>query len=153
MSDMPQPARAARRFKWLLGVSLALNLAIVGLIIGAVFHGHPGPSSSHMRSGFALVAALEREDRKAVLQGLRERGREQRQAHRGYHEALLDQLRSEEFSPDTLRGLVTESANGLRDVQDEVAERLLARLSEMSLQERRDYADRVERKLRRSARP
>ena len=160
----PAPPVQTRTPLWirvLLVMSLAINLLIAGIVIGAVTS-RGGDGSPRTTVGAArdlgplpFVMALEPSDRRALGGALRSEAsslRQNREALRVRFEALLGALRAEEFDRETVRRLLAEQRTlGVR--RQEIGERiLLDRREEMSAEERRGYADRLDRSLRRTQR-
>ena len=143
-----------RNRRWLapaLFVSLAANLLVAGVVVGAVIAGGPdrggrpdGPARSLL--GEPFVRALESKDRRELgreMMSNRDKLRENRSDIRKRMESLLAALRDEEFDRDALSGLLSEQ-RGLAIARQELGEELLLnRLEAMSVDERRAYADRL----------
>lgn len=139
-----------RRKFWLklaLGVSLSLNLLIVGGAVGAFFnHAGEGPE---MRGGpggglFGMVAMLPREDREAFRRsfGPRDGGRPHAN---GVNPALIEELQRPEVSSERLTQILAQNRS-LRDNAVVRAEATLVQiLSQMPLEQRKDYAARLQR--------
>lgn len=145
----------------LLVLSLGVNLLIAGIVIGAVATrgGADGPrtniGAARDLGPLPFVMALEPADRRALGGALRSEARslqENRAALRNRFEALLGALRAEEFDRDAVGRLLNEQRElGVR--RQQIGERiLLDRLESMSAEERRAYADRLDRSLRRAVR-
>lgn len=137
-----------RRFPWLklaLTVSLVLNLALVGLLAGLI--NRVGHSGSALRSA---VAALPVEDRRALR---RETGQIWREARHGQQRAqtsarLVDALRADEFDADAFAEGLREAQQRLLQISDDMHDRLVARVSRMSLEERLAYAEDLQEQMR-----
>jgi uncharacterized membrane protein len=157
MSDPGSAAPASRWVKIALVVSLAVNLLIAGLVVGAMVRhdrddrGMRGDvPREFMRSPF--LGALDGEDRRAVGRELmREEGSlgENRAELRVRFERLLVAIRAEPFDRDAIEAILDEQrAVGARRL--ELAEEaVLDRLSAMTPEARAAYADRLDRSLRR----
>ncbi len=142
----------------LLVASLALNLLIVGAVIGAVVSGGgPGHGRDVAREtrGTPFVRALSPDDRRKVVRGMvaeRRSLREGRDDLRDGFEGLLQALRADSFDEDAIRGSLERQRQAMRK-GNEVGEKVLvARLAEMTAEERRAYADRLEAQIRRRPR-
>ena len=161
MSDpslSPRAAGAGWR-KALLAVSLAQNLQVAGVLIGAALRHDRDDGRMRdraevprefMRSPF--LGALDGEDRRAVGRELmREEGslRENRAELRARFERLLAAIRAEPFDRAGIEAILDEQrAAGARRL--ELAEEaVLDRLSAMTPAARAAYADRLDRSLRR----
>ncbi|MGV6812308.1 MAG: periplasmic heavy metal sensor [Brevirhabdus sp.] len=153
------PTQAKSSCRWtriLLFISLAGNLAVIGLVAGAIFHAQgPGGGDRFMARdpGAALfLKALEPDDRKAMIKRLRAEGRgpaATRKEARAQFTALLEALRAEPFEAATLKEVLdaqAESAEARRTVgQVAFVERVVA----MSAEERAAFAQRLEDTLKR----
>lgn len=149
---------APRWMRIALVVSLALNLLIAGLVIGAIAgrRGHDGDRRVARDVAAApFVMALERADRRAVIGKLRgEPGglRENRRLIRERFASLLSALRADAFDRTAVEALLAEQ-RGAAGARQAVGERLLLdQIEGMSADERAAYADRLERSLRHGGR-
>ncbi len=149
--------RTPRRIKWLLGVSLALNLAVVGLIAGAVLR-HDGPGRAFARAPGAesyaapYVTALPRAERRAIFRAVRNAAgadMPDRAARRALYTDVIAALRSEPFEPAALKAALDAQKNASLAVQSSVQTEWLERVSAMSASQRADYAFAIEDILRR----
>ena len=153
----PRPA-APRWMRITLVVSLALNLAVAGLILGAVVSGPRDEGPSRLLrdvAGLPFVMALEPRDRRAVVSELRrETGsfRVGRREMRARLAALLEALRADEFDRAAVETLLGDQ-RGMAVARQDAGERiLLDRVEAMTAAERRAYADRLEASLRKRPR-
>ncbi|WP_108482649.1 periplasmic heavy metal sensor [Oceaniglobus ichthyenteri] len=151
-----------KKMRVLLIASLALNLLVAGVVVGGmVTHGRDDTKrSSDYRAlrdigNVPYVMALTPEDRSALAQTLKprqERLSNNREALRARFEAALEVLRTDPFDADMLRGLLAQQRAILSERQQLGEELLIARLQEMSVAERTNYANRLDRSLRRGPR-
>lgn len=141
----------------LLLVSLALNLLIVGAIVGrALSPDGPryrdrveGPARSLI--GEPFIRALSKEDRRALDSDLREDGpriRETREGLRQRFEAFLAALRADPFEAEEVSRLLQEQQAVAAGRQELGVTLLIRRFEEMSADERAAYAERLEKSLR-----
>lgn len=156
MADAP-PTRSGAPL-WVritLIVSLALNLLIIGAIVGALLgRGKPGddPRAARDLAAAPFVMALERGERRELLARMREQSepmRENRAMLRARFEALLTALRDEIFDRDRIEELLSgqrEVATARQQIGEVV---LLDHLEMLSLEDRRAYASRLDGSLRR----
>jgi len=142
----------------LLVVSLALNLLVAGMIGGAVLSGGgPGAAREAARdlAGMPFVRALSPQDRRAFvreLRGQRDSLRESRAELLARFESLLATLRAEDLDVVALERILKAQREAAAAHQ-RLGERLvLAQFEEMTVDERRAYADRLEVDLRRPRR-
>mgnify|MGYP001767271267 CR=1 FL=1 len=148
----PAPLRPGRGLKIALALSVALNLAVAGLVVGAWASGH-GPRHGGPRdlSFGPFSAALSPQDRRALRQAFLDRTpdlRSSREAARAEFQTLLSALRARPFDPaalsTALAAIETRNASRL-----ELGRSLLeARLAGMDEAERLAFADRLEAGLR-----
>lgn len=155
--DMKTPAPksgAGKGLRIALALSLALNLAVVGMVAGAMLRHGPDLHSGMVRElGFGpYTEALTHDDRKALRKALFDRAPEIRATRRQMREdtqALLSLLRADSFDADAFRARM-ESQHArmerqLRLGQDGLQDFIAA----MSPDDRRAFADRLEAGLRR----
>jgi uncharacterized membrane protein len=153
----PEP-RPKRRFwlRALLFVSLALNLAVIGVVGGAMLgkskrDDAPARVSRELGLG-PFLAAMEQADRQVLYKMTRERSGDLK-AGRSQWRAAFDEsfevLRADPFDTSRMRALIAQqeqAATAGRRLGQDV---LLEHLSTMTLEERRDFADRLEQAMRR----
>lgn len=141
-----------------LVVSLALNLLIAGLIVGATLGDRRDGRDRSVRdlSGTPFFMALEPQERRALARAARSQSedslRESRRALRERFEALLNALRAESFDRGAVEALLAEqraAASRRADLGEQV---LLDHLQGLGVEERRAYADRLDASLRRAIR-
>lgn len=151
-----------RRWGWgriALVASLAVNLLIAGLVVGAFLHGPPDrvgrPQPRDLGFG-PFVDALPREDHRAMLQAMsREEGsfRERRMALRRDFEALLSALRAEPYDQAVVDQLVNSQQEEVFESLRLGRDLLLERIADMDAAERAAYARALEEGARRWKRP
>jgi uncharacterized membrane protein len=140
--------------RWLLVVSLALNLMVVGLAAGSAWHGG-GKLSGHHPSrlgkiGGPLTRALSKEDRNEI-------GREMRAAYRSRQDersqqhslmqSLIDDLRRSPFDREAIADHMAAQRDILQERVSLGQSILLDRLATMSPEDRAAYADRLKQAL------
>ncbi|MBN2905809.1 MAG: periplasmic heavy metal sensor [Rhodobacteraceae bacterium] len=156
MSDPQIPADIPRTRTWVrvaLGLSLALNLLIVGVIGGAVLsHGRQGPPVALAPGDFGPYSrALSEEDRAALRTALRAQAprlRENRTAVRAGFKDLLTALRADPYDPARVSALLAAQQARVEDQAGLVRDLVLTRVAQMHSEERAAFADRLERVLR-----
>ncbi len=157
-TEASKPTRSPLWMRILLLASLAVNLLIVGVVVGTVTSSPGDPERGERLRGARdlapppFVLAIEREDRRALLRSLREatdsEGRDRAQV-RADLQSILEALRSDSFEPDAVRSLLGAERSRSRTRQEAGEDLLVDYLTALSPEERRAYADRLERILRR----
>ncbi|MDQ2092252.1 periplasmic heavy metal sensor [Marimonas arenosa] len=149
--------RTRRSVKIVLFLSLALNLLVLGLVIGAMAghrFDHDRRSVYHDRAGGPLTAALSPADRRAIGKALREAARETRPSRartRAEYQAVVAALTAEPYDGAAVRAAVERQLQGLGQRAELGKEMLLRQLDAMSAADRAAYAERLERVLARGA--
>ncbi|MEJ6745601.1 MAG: periplasmic heavy metal sensor [Yoonia sp.] len=132
-----------------LVVSLALNVAVIGAVVGLTLSGrsHAGPPQRMSFEFGALGRVLDRDDRRAISEAMRRNGPRplSRDAVKLQLGAIAEALRAEPFDPDTLTGLIAELRNRSTRVQQNAQTAFVAHLTAMSADERATLADKLER--------
>lgn len=142
-----------------LFVSLALNLAVAGMVIGAVLrHGPPGKDHYDARldrvSG-PYVRALSNADKRAMGQAIRAElpnAPDRRAARRAQVEAMLAALQAQPFDADRVDALLRAQFAAGAARQDIGRALLVERIKTMSDQERSDFAARLKEEFERPSR-
>lgn len=153
----PEPPRekggASRGIRIALGVSLALNLLVIGAVAGALLRDGPPRERLVRDLDFGpFTEALSPSDREALRDDFVARMpdlRDTRRAMRADLDDLLVVLRAEPFDVDLARRVM----QGQRERMEERIllgqDLMLERLAQMSPAARQGFADRLERRLRR----
>ncbi|SFC70161.1 periplasmic heavy metal sensor [Tropicimonas isoalkanivorans] len=153
----PSGPPAPRRRIWmrvLLFASLALNLAVAGIVAGAMLKGVHDDQPERLSRELGLgpfLRALDDDKRQALREAAQARRgelAEGRQAWRAAFSETLDLLREETFDQERFESLVERqaeiAARGRALGQEELARQLAA----MPVEARRAFADRLEQGLR-----
>lgn len=139
-----------RGVKILLFASLALNLAVAGVVIGAVVKHRFDGDDRRPRiegPGGPLTRALSREDRREIGKALRaEFGamRPSRDKIRADYDRVIAALRAEPYDAATVRAVVSEQSEAMDARMRAGQAQLLKRLDEMTPDERARFAGRLE---------
>ena len=152
------PARAPMRrwIKALLFVSLALNLAVAGLAVGAVLRHGSMQEQRPLRvdqMGGPYTSALSREDRRAIWRELRRmqgEGRPDRAQIRDDSATVVQALRADPFDPAQVRAIMDRQFAAGIARQETGQSLLLARIETMTQAERAAFVDRLAERLDRS---
>ena len=151
-----QPNRTRRWVRITLFLSLAVNILIIGLVVGAVgLKGRPGTDGNpRLRdAGLGpLGAVLSREQQAGLRKELRTKTgdlRQNREQMRADLERLLVAMRSDVFDPDAVAEILADqrrTVTGRVEIGHQV---LIDAMANASVAERRAMADRLERALSR----
>lgn len=139
-----KPAKPKRN--WLLVGSLALNLLIVGLIVGALASkgGRPdrkfGPPEAGIPLVFRALPEGSRDAARAELKQFRDSEKDRRREMRALRDGLIAALEAEPFDAASVQALVDRQTGLIADVQSSVGTILLDTITEMSPAERAQYA-------------
>ena len=144
-----------RRFKILLGLSLALNLAVVGVVAGAFArngphggaHGgaHGGPPKG-VRNNFAMpyLKALPREERRALFERARAAHQGNDRAQRGaLYQDMIDALEAEVFDRKAVEAVLANQVEATLQVQSNRQLEWINVIEAMSYEDRMTYAAEV----------
>lgn len=149
MTDMTdatdrKPPRMRPWLRGLLAVSLALNLAVAGMAIGAAIRfGGPDHARPPLPLGALLYRELPPEDRRA-LRDDRLGSREERAARRRADAAELDAaLRAMPFDPARMEAFLAEQARRHGDLERGMRAAWMRQVGQMSPEDRAAYADRL----------
>ncbi|WP_299295655.1 periplasmic heavy metal sensor [uncultured Tateyamaria sp.] len=152
MEHAEKTKRCPMWVKLLLGVSLALNLAVVGLVAGMVLRGGPLGGKGPVAMGYATpyVIALPRDLRRGVFNGIRrDKTLPDRKARRADYQAMVAVLRATPLDTAAVEDLLRKQADAVTRVQARGQTAWLEAVAGMSDIERAAYADRIEEVLRR----
>ncbi|WP_299705731.1 periplasmic heavy metal sensor [uncultured Tateyamaria sp.] len=132
--------------KILLGLSLAINLGIAGLVGGIALSGGPlGGKGPGMGYAMPYVLALPQEDRRAVFGVVRgNRDLPGRDVRRAVYGEMVALLKADTFDRAAVTAILERQARGVEQVQSVAQDEWLDRVAAMSDEERRAYAERVE---------
>lgn len=167
MSDLDQTPPKTNRFHWsrvVLAVSLALNLAVVGLVAGAALRHEKrdGPDDDHARTmqsrdfGFGpYIGAFEGDVRRDLGRAFSQKagGRVEARARvQAQFDAVMAALRSEPFDAAMFESLIVGQQSDLA-ARQEIGARLLAqKVAQMTPDERSAYASRLDDMIKRGPR-
>ncbi len=150
MSDAPKPARPWLRIA--LFVSLALNLAVIGLAAGTVFKSPKRPAGFERGPVAPYTRAFDSTQRRELGKTLRDAYRAGKRSGADgpradlmadYRKAL-EVLQTSPFDPDAFRAIVADQSARSAELR-KPGEAILANyLAEMSDSDRADYARRLE---------
>ena len=155
MTENTQPGRTSQWMRWVLVISLALNLLIVGAAAGWMLkggkHGRHHPSRlDHI--GGPMTRALSHEDRHAIRSEMRKAFRKEngpRAQQRALIRQIVEELRKDPFNPEVVAAHMTSQRDILNQRLSLGQSLLLDRLSAMDTAERSEFADRLEDNMKR----
>ena len=141
----------SRVWRVVLVLSLAMNLAVVGLVVGAGVSGRFGdrpPRSFDFGLGPA-ARALEPRERRQIGLALRRDGSLRDVDLRGNAAAMVNALRADPFDPDLLRDLMATQNDHIGQLQRAGQSALVDQITAMSPDRRAAFADRLQEELSR----
>lgn len=142
-----------RGWKILLGVSLAINLAVIGLVAGATLRKGPERSSrggGHANYAMPYIQALPRAERRAIFEASHPKHNgASRAERRALYQQVMDILRADEFDRSAVEAVLVMQTKVTLSGQSGAQAKWLNRIEKMDVQERRVYADAVEEVLKR----
>jgi uncharacterized membrane protein len=150
---------ASRGFKILLALSLAVNLAVLGVVAGTALkmrYDGERPTATRDIAFGPFTEALSRDQRRALFKGMAERGGNLRQAREQFRSdvaAIAESLRRSPFDAEEFRSLIAQQGARLEVRADEGRQALAALVTSMPEAERLEFADRLEQALQRRRRP
>lgn len=161
-SDTGRSSRMPRWLKAVFALSLAANLAVVGLVAGAALredrsgrsrHKAPPPPAAAEAIGAVMYRSLDRNSRR-VLRDLAD-GQYGNIVERRIAElnALLEVIRSEPLDVTVLRARIDAQTAAINEFRGAMLEVWIAELQQMSPAERAAFADKVERHVARFRKP
>ena len=150
MADQSQiPARPRRLWRVVLVLSLALNLAVTGVVGGAIFSGRVGEGAprSFDLGVSPLARALSPAERRDVGRSLR-RDRVMRDIDlRGGAAGIVNTVRATPFDADALRAVLQEQAAQIATVQTKAQDAFVEAIANMTPDRRDAFADRLAEEL------
>ncbi|WP_293450824.1 periplasmic heavy metal sensor [Planktotalea sp.] len=149
-----KPAKPKKRFRILLGVSLALNLLVVGAVVGAMVKGpsssgRGGPPGTREVSA-PYVGAFDHATKRALRDEMRARlpdRRDAQAANRADYEAFVGVLRADTFDKEAAAGIIDTQFQRSGQFQRVGRALSIEKIDQMSLSERMAYADRLQKRL------
>lgn len=147
MSDPTEtPASSpSRGLRIALIVSLALNLAVAGLIAGFWIRGPSGPGMAMGGDGFSdLVWSMPRESRRDLAHDFRNRKKDLETSRAAFGQArqsLIAALQARPFDRAALEQALVEQQQLLRGMADSGIERISQRIAAMTDEQRAEMAE------------
>ena len=126
-------------WKILFGISLALNLLVVGVIGGAILRAGKGPIAKHHASGFLYMRALNFEDKKALRKELF-RNKDSRKIIRAKeyssYSSAVKILKKDPFDRKAFEDLLDEQTRYSKSKPSSARVALVAQIANMTKEER-----------------
>ena len=145
MTDSANPKRR-NHWKILFGISLALNLLIVGALGGTFMRKGKGPTANHLASGFLYMRALNFKDKRALRKEIL-RNNDGRKLVKDRNQASFNSavsiLKTHPFDRGAFESLLDEQAKHAKLRQDSARIALVNHIENMTKEERRIYAQRL----------
>ena len=145
MTDSANPKRR-NLWKILFGVSLALNLLIVGALGGAFMRKGKGPTANHLASGFLYMRALDFKDKRALRKEIlrnKDGGKLVKDRNQASFNSAVGILKRHPFDRAAFENLLDEQAKHAKSRQDSARIALVNHIENMTKEERRIYAQRL----------
>jgi uncharacterized membrane protein len=138
--------KPSKLWRGVLVVSLALNLAVIGVLGGAAVAGRFGDGPpGRIDLGLGPVArALPEDQRRAIGRALRQDRATGGMDFRGQMAAMTAALRADPYDPDVMRQLLEDQAARLSQVQARARSAMLDQIAAMPPEARQRFADRLE---------
>ena len=145
MSD-PTDFKQRNLWKILFGISLAINLLIIGAIGGALSRAGKGPMIQHRASGLLYMRALNFEDKKVLRKKLF-RNKDSRKIirakeHSSYSSAVKI-LKKDPFDRKAFEDLLDEQTRYSKSKLSSARAALVAQIANMTKEERLVYSQRL----------
>jgi len=141
-NDKTPPVRPRRLWRIVLVASLALNLAVGGIVAGSVVSGRLGkgpPRSFDLGLG-PIARALEPQERRAIGRNLRQNRALRDLDLRGRVDEVIALLRAEPFDPQALEALMDQQAAEVAGFQARAQDAMLEQIIAMTPERRRAFA-------------
>lgn len=157
MQDTQNVSRTKLWVRIVLFASLAVNLAVIGIVAGAMYARPHGPD--HRSGGREPVTpyarAFDEDQRRALRNALRDGFRGTHEAEKqalleGYQKALV-MIRADNFDVEAMGELLAAQTTRSEQRRERGNAILTETLSAMSVKERQKYADRLEEQIARFA--
>ncbi|WP_298257612.1 periplasmic heavy metal sensor [uncultured Litoreibacter sp.] len=152
-------SQTPRRIKIALIVSLAVNVLVIGAVIGAAFQGGRHGAGRDRGKGPEAAAigiygrALDQTDRRAIGKALRKGRKDQNREFRaelgGLAQQAADLLKQSPFDQEAFAALLQQQQQMIKGRSDEMQIVLVDRVASMTPAQRIAYADRLQHALKR----
>jgi len=143
--------RPNRLWRIVLVLSLALNLAVVGMVVGTAVSGRLGdgpPRSFDLGLG-PVSRALAPQERREIGRNLRRDGGMQNSGLRDRVNGIVAALKADPYDPEVLQALMDAQAASMMDIQARAQAATLDQISAMTPERRQAFADQLAEELSR----
>ena len=153
--------RTPKRIKVVLAISLAINVLVFGAVVGAGVHGERDRKSNSGRgednAAIGIYGrALDRPDRRAIIQRLREghntRGRDIRAELGEFAREATEVLKQTPFDKEAFAEVLLRQQSLIKGRSDTMQDALVEHIASMTTEQRIAYADRLQELLDRGGR-
>lgn len=144
-------ARPSRIGRIVLVVSLALNFAVAGVVIGSLVSGRASdgaPRSFDLGVG-PMARALTQDERRDIARDLRSDRSLRGLNPRGRANRVIEALTADPFDPDALRSVIGETATRSAALQARAQEITVQKIIAMSPERRLEFAEQLKAEFRR----
>lgn len=134
-------------WKILFGVSLVINIVIVGAVAGLIIRIGDSQLTKKFAPGGFYVRAMNHKDRYEFLNELQKHKnaiQSDTTWETSSYNLAIDMLKSENFNQKAFRSLLDKQVENVKSRRDFVRSALIAYMSNLTKKERLDYAKRLE---------
>ena len=134
-------------WKILFGVSLIINLVIVGAVAGLIMRFSDSQLTKKYAPGGFYVRAMNLKDRYEFLNEMKNHKnaiQPDTSWERSSYNLAIEMLKSEDFNQKAFRSLLEKQVEHVKSRRDFVRLALIAYISNLTMEERLDYAERLE---------
>ncbi|UWR45989.1 periplasmic heavy metal sensor [Phaeobacter inhibens] len=149
MTNETRTFKPGRRLRWLLMASLALNLAVVGVVAGAAwrFSDHKRGAGMPPPVGAMLFRDLDAETRRSLRSTAEGEHGSYKGRRRAEGDKVVELLRASPFDAMALGGMLEAQATRRNEFQRSVQAAWLDQIVAMTAGERAAYADQLEQRI------
>ena len=146
MTETEHPkSRLSTRLRLVFGMSLALNFLVIGLLVGAAFRfaDTEGRRLPPHTLGTAMYREMPRADRAFLRKTSQYRAEHAKEFRIAEATAIADALRMTPFDRDAVQSVLDTQAEQRIGWQKKTQSAWLDRVSQMNVEDRTEYADRL----------
>ena len=134
-------------WKILFGVSLVINIVIVGAVTGLIMRFSDSQLTKKYAPGGFYVRAMNHKDRYEFLNEMKKHKnaiQPDTSWERSSYNLAIEMLKSEDFNQKAFRSLLEKQVEHVQSRRNFVRSALIAYISNLTKEERLDYAERLE---------